>query len=93
MTNDDLNIFTIFPNKHNRLINNLRNYERQSQSNTDVYACCGKNPPRRLQAKSRDPAPKVRGAGSIKSCLKGIWLRNEGEVVRNGSAFIAWTSA
>ena len=40
---DDLNIFTIFPNKHNRLITNLRIPERLSQSITDDDACCGKN--------------------------------------------------
>ena len=41
--NDDLNIFTIFPNKHNRLITNLRIPERLGQSITDDDACCGKS--------------------------------------------------
>ena len=40
---DDLNTFTIFPNKHNRLITNLRIPDRLSQSITDDDACCGKN--------------------------------------------------
>ena len=56
--------------------------------------------PPRLQAKSKDPIRKDQKIGGecgvqvlSKVAWQGIWLWNEGEVVRNGRLFIAWMSA